>query len=588
MNVEKSRLGTFRKWPANATVDPARLAKAGFYYTGHSLEVQCFMCDVKISDWNYSDQAMVRHRMKSPNCPFVVAPTSTCNVPLVPALADSAAAESTTHQLQLSDPEQSSSENSPSVPQRSMALIREYGTFEQRLLSFENWPKTDVIDPKALAKAGFYYLQNKDMVECAFCRGILMNWKYSEDPDKSHRLNFPNCDFYLRHSPTDEVFKLVSIVPETIQNETMTELGIQKHEGPYKPEYATYKKRLQTFRGWPKDLKQTPEMLAEAGFYYSGYEDQVRCFYCDGGLRTWQPTDDVWIEHARWFEKCGFVILIRGHDFVKHCISNRTPLDLSIITGVPEEDNATEISVESFTSRSREPDTSTSMADVTETSVASCPTVSQFDESNTTINVTNTMVTSPSTVLQPSVSITNAAVEKLLETAPAKAALEIGLHVGRVKRALKKRMERVGKPYMDVVQLIQDVLHDQVTEEDNMLEESTSSSPTSELNNLFDQVTMQITANSTNENNTQQSNVFERNFEKRKMDNEELDDLMSLREENRKLKEARLCKVCMDHDLAVVFLPCGHLATCNHCAPVLTNCPLCRLQIRAYVRIFLS
>lgn len=34
---------------------------------------------------------------------------------------------------------------------------------------------------------------------------------------------------------------------------------------------------------------------------------------------------------------------------------------------------------------------------------------------------------------------------------------------------------------------------------------------------------------------------------------------MSLEEENRQLKDARLCKVCMDDDVAVVFLPCGHL-----------------------------
>lgn len=34
---------------------------------------------------------------------------------------------------------------------------------------------------------------------------------------------------------------------------------------------------------------------------------------------------------------------------------------------------------------------------------------------------------------------------------------------------------------------------------------------------------------------------------------------LSLEEENRQLKDARLCKVCMDDDVAVVFLPCGHL-----------------------------
>lgn len=34
---------------------------------------------------------------------------------------------------------------------------------------------------------------------------------------------------------------------------------------------------------------------------------------------------------------------------------------------------------------------------------------------------------------------------------------------------------------------------------------------------------------------------------------------LTLEEENRQLKDARLCKVCMDEDVSVVFLPCGHL-----------------------------
>lgn len=38
---------------------------------------------------------------------------------------------------------------------------------------------------------------------------------------------------------------------------------------------------------------------------------------------------------------------------------------------------------------------------------------------------------------------------------------------------------------------------------------------------------------------------------------------LTLEEENRQLKDARLCKVCMDDDVAVVFLPCGHLGNCD-------------------------
>lgn len=54
------------------------------------------------------------------------------------------------------------------------------------------------------------------------------------------------------------------------------------------------------------------------------------------------------------------------------------------------------------------------------------------------------------------------------------------------------------------------------------LDNSTSNSPTSELNNLFNQVTMQMTNNSANKNSTQESDAFKR--EKKKTGNES-DDL---------------------------------------------------------------
>lgn len=41
--------------------------------------------------------------------------------------------------------------------------------------------------------------------------------------------------------------------------------------------------------------------------------------------------DDVWIEHAYWFPKCGFVLLMRGHKFIKHSIDIRGSLNLSVI-----------------------------------------------------------------------------------------------------------------------------------------------------------------------------------------------------------------------------------------------------------------
>merc|ERR1711953_1631337 len=62
-------------------------------------------------------------------------------------------------------------------------------------------------------------------------------------------------------------------------------------------------------------------------------------------------------------------------------------------------------------------------------------------------------------------------------------------------------------------------------------------------------------------------------------------DLMS---ENARLKEQRTCKICMDAEVGVVFLPCGHLCSCVNCAPALKDCPVCRRAIQGTVRPFLS
>jgi len=65
-------------------------------------------------------------------------------------------------------------------------------------------------------------------------------------------------------------------------------------------------------------------------------------------------------------------------------------------------------------------------------------------------------------------------------------------------------------------------------------------------------------------------------------------DAKSLEEENLKLKEQRLCKICMDEEVNIVLLPCGHLVSCVKCAPALRNCPICRNGIKGTVRTFMA
>lgn len=47
-----------------------------------------------------------------------------------------------------------------------------------------------------------------------------------------------------------------------------------------------------------------------------GKGDQTICYHCGGGLKDWEETDEPWVEHARWFCKCPYVLLVKGKEFV--------------------------------------------------------------------------------------------------------------------------------------------------------------------------------------------------------------------------------------------------------------------------------
>ena len=70
---------------------------------------------------------------------------------------------------------------------------------------------------------------------------------------------------------------------------------------------STIEGRLQTFENWPSAHPIKPLKLAEAGFLPTGNGDEVYCFKCNQGLRQFEPEDDPWTEHAKWFPSCEFV-----------------------------------------------------------------------------------------------------------------------------------------------------------------------------------------------------------------------------------------------------------------------------------------
>jgi len=210
--------------------------------------------------------------------------------------------------------------------------------------------------------------------------------------------------------------------PGSITEQDRSALGIINFQGPSHSLYITEQERLKTFSSWPPALPQKPKELAEAGFFYTGRSDQVKCFYCDGGLESFEPTDSPWGEHQKWFPECAFVKM---------------------------KTEPTEIVEQKMKKK--------------------------FDEHTHLYSKDSIKEQMPKTI-EPTVSTG--------QTCPSKV------------ESWQKEIER--------------------------------------------------------------------------------------------LQEARNCKICMENEASIVFLPCGHLCSCTSCAPALKTCAVCRTPIRGLVRTYMA
>ncbi|XP_040567805.1 death-associated inhibitor of apoptosis 2 [Lepeophtheirus salmonis] len=563
MRYEEMRLSTFKNWPSNAKVEARKIAKAGFFHTGNESEVQCSWCNVLISQWEYGDQVMAKHRYANSNCPFIL--NISDNVPMI--LNSSTSDSETNNNDEVDIPPQLLRIRSYS-PQR----IESFKSETSRFSTFEDWPLS-YIDPSALARSGFIYSGRGDCVRCVFCGEYVGDWDRNDDPEEEHRNLFSHCPFVrglevgnipisrrpFSSSPSSTDFFLsarssapsllvegnrgydeVGMRPQRPDNErpyggtnnsnkvlkikenpksnSEESIGIIKHTGPVHPKYSTVESRLRTFAEWPPALVPRPKELSDAGFYYIGLSDQVKCFSCDGGLRNWTPQDDPWTEHARWFSKCGFVRLIKGDEFIQECIVKKP---------TTESDPLTE--QESGSGGDGE------------------------DE-----KITNLMST----------SIVNEV-------------LSMGIDPNKVKSALKKKVSETGIGFSTSSQLMDAAFG--VKRCDGTSTNELAAERVPKTNVIIPPSTETTSSISTTVaippvNNLSISPKLEENAEVGS----------DLESENRMLKEQRQCKICMDNEIGVVFLPCGHLICCTSCAPALQDCPLCRTSIKGTVKTYMS
>lgn len=53
-----------------------------------------------------------------------------------------------------------------------------------------------------------------------------------------------------------------------------------------------------------------------------------------------------------------------------------------------------------------------------------------------------------------------------------------------------------------------------------------------------------------------------------------------------KKEEKNECAICMDNEIMMAIIPCGHYCICEECSRLITDCPICRRHCEQIVRIY--
>lgn len=239
--------------------------------------------------------------------------------------------------------------------------------------SFRNW-SIPFINKNELARFGFYFVGPNDMVKCYFCRVEIGLWEPNDDVLSEHLRWSPYCPLLRKRQtnnvPLDSSFldqlpepsydtcgirirentvdvtrnsssdrsssESMSSPPSSLTSESSmmsnpaigAQQPLQQQKLPEYPNYAIEAKRLESYEDWPKFMKQKPKELSDAGFFYTGKSDRVRCFSCGGGLKDWEAEDEPWEQHAMYYCHCEYLKLMKGEEYIAQCLAKKENLSM--------------------------------------------------------------------------------------------------------------------------------------------------------------------------------------------------------------------------------------------------------------------
>ncbi|KAK3101406.1 hypothetical protein FSP39_003344 [Pinctada imbricata] len=187
-------------------------------------------------------------------------------------------------------------EKSPSV-----IIHPEFSDVIARLNSLEHLSQNSNPTKYQIAEAGYFFDKICSVYRCFSCDGVSWDFKPDENPWKRHAKWYYNCPFVNSQ-------KSRQFISESRFRE--------RRYTVYNAKYAKVRERLLTFHSWHHEELPHSFKLADAGLYYTGFEDKVTCYMCGHGFRHWNKKDNPWRRHALWSPDCIYVKRYKSDNFL--------------------------------------------------------------------------------------------------------------------------------------------------------------------------------------------------------------------------------------------------------------------------------
>ncbi|KAH9490456.1 hypothetical protein Btru_033911 [Bulinus truncatus] len=280
--LQDQRLSSFFPGWSHSSLSPMLLANAGYYYTGLSDIITCNRCGTKRQPSKENIEEFKRN-LKCGACATI--------------FGDS---------------------------QRFIMSTSIYDRFDSFYKGPTPFNLNHLILPITLAKAGYYYTGFNATIACSYC-GTKRQLENEGIENFKENMSCGNC--------SKDDFENHRVCPNTNHHQpTNNKNDDNMCPDPVNPQYSLYRDRLDTFVDWPHSGDLNPAEMARAGFFYAGYSDCVRCFYCGLGLKSWKQGDNICREHAKHKSTCKFHLSLHQRNLCSSLQEERTAEEPSSVT----------------------------------------------------------------------------------------------------------------------------------------------------------------------------------------------------------------------------------------------------------------